>query len=266
MLCQACGKNTASVHVTKVINGDKSEVYLCETCAREQSEIDLPFAGKFPLHQLFTGAFGNPSSLGAGAVKKPLPGGLQCGFCGLTHAQFDQIGRFGCSNCYNAFGGALVPLFRRLHGNQQHMGKIPARAGVDVKFKKIPREVLEKKAVEQGDIKFYELASLDIKTKIAGKRLSVMLDNFIIPPDDIPEDVRTSITHWSQWIDYWAVDWNYRDDTFHNEWQSYRTKQNPTIELTAANQYEQKGTFTVLVKVIVILGNDTTKALQIEIL
>ena len=136
---------------------------------------------------------------------------------------------------------------------------------VDVKFKKIPREVLEKKAVEQGDIKFYELASLDIKTKIAKNRLTVTLNNFIIPPDDIPEEVRGSITHWSQWIDYWAIDWNYKDDTFHNEWQSYRTKQNTKIELTAANQYEQKGKFTVLVKVIDILGNDTTKALQIEI-
>jgi len=136
---------------------------------------------------------------------------------------------------------------------------------VDVKFKKIPREVLEKKAVEQGDIKFYELASLDIKTKIEKNKLTVTLNNFIIPPDDIPEEVRESITHWSQWIDYWAVDWNYREDTFHNEWQSYRTKQNPKIELNAVNQYEQKGKFTVLVKVIDILGNDTTKALQIDI-
>lgn len=136
---------------------------------------------------------------------------------------------------------------------------------VDVKFKKIPREVLEKKAVEQGDIKFYELASLKIKSKIDKKKLSITLDNFIIPPDDIPEDVRASITHWSQWVDYWAVDWNYRDDTFHNEWQSYRTKQNSKIELTANNLYEAKGKFTVLVKVIDILGNDTTKALQIEI-
>lgn len=136
---------------------------------------------------------------------------------------------------------------------------------VDVKFKKIPREVLEKKAVEQGDIKFYELASLNIKTKIVKNQLTVTLDNFIIPPDDIPEEVRGSITHWSQWIDYWSIDWNYRDDTFHNEWQSYRTKLNPKIELTATNQFEQKGKFTVLVKVIDILGNDTTKAIQIEI-
>ena len=143
---------------------------------------------------------------------------------------------------------------------------------VDVKFKKIPREVLEKKAVEQGDIKFYELASLKLKMKNEKLKVSVALENFIIPPDDIPEEVRKNITHWSQWIDYWAVDWNYgksnplgQNDTFHNEWQSYRTKQNPKIDLTATKQYDEKGKYTVLVKVIDILGNDTTKALTIQL-
>jgi adenine-specific DNA-methyltransferase len=130
---------------------------------------------------------------------------------------------------------------------------------------KIPREVLEKKAVDQGDIKFYELASLGVKTKTNKLAVSVTLDNFIIPPDDVPEDVQGKITHWSQWIDYWAIDWNYRDDTFHNEWQSYRTKQNPKIELVATYAYEKKGKYTVLVKVIDILGNDTTKAIEITV-
>ena len=136
---------------------------------------------------------------------------------------------------------------------------------VDVKFKKIPREVLEKKAVEQGDIKFYELASLKLKIKNEKLKASVAIENFIVPPDDIPEDVRGNITHWSQWIDYWAIDWNYKDDTFHNEWQSYRTKQNPKMELTATKQYEEKGKYTVLVKVIDILGNDTTKSLDLDL-
>ncbi len=136
---------------------------------------------------------------------------------------------------------------------------------VNVSFKKIPREVLEKKAVEQGDIKFYELASLSVKTKTENKNTKITLDNFIIPPDDVPEEVQGKITHWSQWVDYWAVDWNYRDDTFHNEWQSYRTKQNAKLELIAKNTYEQKGKYTVLVKVIDILGNDTTKAIQITV-
>lgn len=140
-----------------------------------------------------------------------------------------------------------------------------AENNVQIHPVKIPREVLEKKAVDQGDIKFYELASLGIKTKANKLAISVTLDNFIIPPDDVPEEVQGKITHWSQWIDYWAVDWNYRDDTFHNEWQSYRTKQNPKIELTAGYAYEKKGKYTVLVKVIDILGNDTTKAIEITV-
>lgn len=140
-----------------------------------------------------------------------------------------------------------------------------AENNVQIHPVKIPREVLEKKAVDQGDIKFYELASLGVKTKTNKLALSVTLDNFIIPPDDVPEEVQGKITHWSQWIDYWAVDWNYRDDTFHNEWQSYRTKQNPKIELATTYAYEKKGKYTVLVKVIDILGNDTTKAIEITV-
>lgn len=140
-----------------------------------------------------------------------------------------------------------------------------AENNVQIHPVKIPREVLEKKAVDQGDIKFYELASLGVKTKTNKQAVSVTLDNFIIPPDDVPEEVQGKITHWSQWIDYWAVDWNYRDDTFHNEWQSYRTKQNPKIDLTATYAYEKKGKYTVLVKVIDILGNDTTKAIEITV-
>ncbi len=136
---------------------------------------------------------------------------------------------------------------------------------VNVAFKRIPREVLEKKAVEQGDVKFYELASLSIKTKTQKKNVSITLDDFIIPPDDVPQDVQNKITHWSQWIDYWAIDWNYKDDTFHNEWQSYRTKQNPKIELSSFKEYDKSGKYVVLVKVIDILGNDTTKMIQISL-
>lgn len=136
---------------------------------------------------------------------------------------------------------------------------------VNVSFKKIPREVLEKKAVEQGDIKFYELAALKTKVDVNKKKVMLTLDNFIMPQDDLPDDVRGNITHWSQWIDYWAVDWNFRDDTFHNEWQSYRTKQNPKIDLSAVHAYEEKGKYTVVVKVIDILGNDTTKTIEVNV-
>ncbi len=148
-----------------------------------------------------------------------------------------------------------------------------AANNVDLKFKKIPREVLEKKAVEAGDIKFFELAGLDVRANFTarggsgekGKKVELELKDFVIPPDDVPEEARKSITHWSQWIDYWAVDWSYKDDTFHNEWQSYRTKKEPKISLTTEHTYDEKGSYTIVVKVIDILGNDTTKALKVEV-
>jgi len=136
---------------------------------------------------------------------------------------------------------------------------------VDIKFKKIPREVLEKKAVDQGDIRFFELASLSVNTKIEKETVTVKLKDFIVPPDDVPEDVRGAITHWQQWIDYWAVDWNYHNDTFHNEWQTYRTKKEPGIELSTRHKYKESGSYNIVIKIIDILGNDTTKLITVEI-
>jgi len=81
----------------------------------------------------------------------------------------------------------------------------------------------------------------------------------------VPEEVRKAIKHWSQMIDYWAVDWDFKNDTFHNQWQSYRTRQEPTIELSAKHEYEAAGSYKVVVKVIDILGNDTTKTLEVQV-
>jgi len=142
---------------------------------------------------------------------------------------------------------------------------VAAENKVDLKTKKIPSEVLEKKAVEQGDIKFFELAFLDVKASIKKKTVTIELKDFIFPPDDVPEEVQKHISHWSQWIDYWSIDWNYKDDTFHNEWQSYRTKKKQEIQLFATNEYVERGKYDILIKVIDILGNDTTKLITIKV-
>ncbi|MGD0177960.1 MAG: site-specific DNA-methyltransferase, partial [Candidatus Bathyarchaeia archaeon] len=104
-----------------------------------------------------------------------------------------------------------------------------AQANVDLRFLRIPREVLDKKAVEQGDVRFFELASLDVGVKTSGKKATVTIKDFVIPADDVPSDIQKEINHWSQWIDYWAVDWNNKNDTFHNEWQEYRTREKPKL-------------------------------------
>jgi adenine-specific DNA-methyltransferase len=143
-----------------------------------------------------------------------------------------------------------------------------AEARVDLKFRRIPREVLEKAAVEQGDIAdkdFFELRALSVKVSKNKRAVSVELTDFIIPSEDLPADVAKTIKHWSQWIDYWAVDWDYKDDTFHNQWQSFRSREQPGLELKAENQYPDTGSYMVVIKVIDILGNDTTKGVAVEV-
>ncbi len=140
-----------------------------------------------------------------------------------------------------------------------------AREGVDLRFKRIPRDVLDPKAVEQGDMKFFELAALASKVSVDGRAVSVALADFTIPPDDVPEEVRRTITHWIHWVDYWAIDWDNKDDTFHNEWQSFRSKDEPTLKTKASHTYPHRGTYSVVVKVIDILGNDTTKLLPVKV-
>jgi len=142
--------------------------------------------------------------------------------------------------------------------------QVAAEARVDAAFKKIPREVLEKKAVEQGDVYFFELGALSVDSKVRKHEVTLTLSDFVIPSDDVPAEVRSAIKHWSQMVDYWAVDWDFKDDTFHNQWQSYRTRKNSKLELSVKHEYLDPGNYTVVVKVIDILGNDTTKMLTVE--
>jgi len=139
------------------------------------------------------------------------------------------------------------------------------QANVNLRFLRIPRDVMDRRAVEQGDIHFFELAALSVNIQQKGRAVTLTLADFVIPPDDVPEEAQKAIRHWSQWVDYWAVDWDYRGDTFHNQWQAYRTRKNRELQKSVAHTYEAPGAYTVVVKVIDILGNDTTKALSVKV-
>jgi DNA modification methylase len=138
-------------------------------------------------------------------------------------------------------------------------------ANIQMRFLRIPRDVMDKRAVEQGDIHFFELAALSVDVKTNKRNVVLKLKDFVIPPDDVPEDARKAVKHWSQWIDYWAVDWDNRSDAFHNEWQTYRTRKDKTLLLETSHTYADAGDYTVVVKVIDILGNDTTKTVKVTV-
>jgi DNA modification methylase len=144
-----------------------------------------------------------------------------------------------------------------------------AAANIRMQFKRIPRDVMDRRAVEQGEIKFFELAALSVDAASGGREspgsVTLSLTDFVIPPDDVPEEVRAAVKHWSQWIDYWAVDWDNQGDTFHNQWQAFRTRKDKKLALTAAHTYPEPGEYRVVVKVIDILGNDTTKTVKVKV-
>jgi len=195
--------------------------------------------------------------------------------------------------------------------------------GVSITLKYIPKDVFDKRAVAKGQAKFYDVAYLNTKEKITGKKITVELTDFVThyTQDDI-EDIqqkmrkgskvviedgqiikiekdkngiitRTVLTeNWFDWIDYWAIDFNYEDKKeiikihnkkddisassieekwtgnylFENEWQSFRTKKNPTLEFTCIpHEYKESGKYKIMVKVVDILGIDTSKIIEINI-
>ena len=64
----------------------------------------------------------------------------------------------------------------------------------------------------------------------------VTLKDFVIPNSElIPDEVRDKVRKWSDYIDYWAVDWDFRNDTFMQGWVAYRTRKDRTLPLTSAD-------------------------------
>ncbi|HRR42280.1 MAG TPA: site-specific DNA-methyltransferase, partial [Syntrophales bacterium] len=145
--------------------------------------------------------------------------------------------------------------------------KAAKASGVHLRLFSIPRDVMDDRAVGKGEITFYELAYLevDIAQDKTG-RFVLSLKDFAIPNLDlIPQEVRKIVKKPFDYIDYWAVDWDWNEDTFHNMWQSYRTRKERKLDLKSdGHAYESKGKHLIMVKVIDIFGNDTTKVLEVK--
>lgn len=119
MVCEKCHERPASVHITRIINNEKTEMYLCQECAREvqpQWDFSLPkfLASLLDYEPGFN--FGIPQT-------------ERCEQCGLTYDQFHQTGRLGCPACYRYFTSRLEPLVHKIQGSTRHRGKVPRRGG-----------------------------------------------------------------------------------------------------------------------------------------
>jgi adenine-specific DNA-methyltransferase len=135
------------------------------------------------------------------------------------------------------------------------MAELARQKGVELLLLQIPLEVMEQQAAQKGDVRFFPLAYLDAEILSEGELTArVALTNFTIPHVD-PEDQRSC---WSDYIDYWAVDWDFRSETFTQGWAAYRTRKDRDLPLVSGpHTYETAGERRILVRVIDIFGNET---------
>ena len=152
MLCEICGKNEATVHLTEIVNEKVTKLHLCEGCAKEKgAEMEEHFG----LSDLLAGL----ADLGTG-FETGLGDKVKCPACGFTYRDFKKIGRFGCSECYEAFKVQIAPLLKRIHGSDKHSGKMPVTAGKTAKETKTLQDLKSKmeKAIQAEE--FEEAAKL----------------------------------------------------------------------------------------------------------
>ena len=115
------------------------------------------------------------------------------------------------------------------------------RKGVRLDLRYIPKDVFDKRAVDKGQVAFYDLAYVEAEAKAKGRTVTVSLRNFAVyyrqeDIDALAADMknggskvtvdagqvvkvtkdkqgvvsRTVLTrNWQDWIDYWAVDFNF---------------------------------------------------------
>ncbi len=210
--------------------------------------------------------------------------------------------------------------------------------GIDLIPRYIPADVFDKRAVDKGQVVFHDISFVEATPRYAKKNklaLTIELTDFSVyytqgaadaaianlkeGKSDVVCDqgqllkltkdkngvvTREKLTkHWTDWVDYWAVDFDYMSRKeiikvsqamgieqpkreygvdvpkesdfeerwtggyiFENEWQSFRTRQNRTLELTTAGHvYERAGRYSVAVKVIDIFGNDTMTLVPVSV-
>ncbi len=197
--------------------------------------------------------------------------------------------------------------------------------GINIAPKFIPADVFDKRAVEQGQVVFHDMAFIEVKPHIQigekGKpsTVTVELTDFSVfySQDSVSQAEQTLrnkgskivveqgqvvkvsrdadglvsrevlTKHWTDWIDYWSVDFDFEskheiirlqnshtgeweeqwigDYVFENEWQSFRTKKDRSLELTSVAHECTPGPRKIAVKVVDIFGNDTMTIVEVSI-
>lgn len=147
--------------------------------------------------------------------------------------------------------------------------------GVRIKLIRIPREIMERNRKDPPP--FFEVASLQAepvyRTEGTKRTVDIKLTSFLPSLTEVPEKELTALQERAiqsgfDFIDFWAVDFNYHpDQPFNHHWQAFRTRRDRSLPSVSdqAYHYEQAGNYTACVKVVDVFGADTSITVPIKI-
>jgi DNA modification methylase len=152
--------------------------------------------------------------------------------------------------------------------------RIEVELGLAIKLIQIPREIMEKNRKEPPP--FLEVATLTAEpviTRIDGSTVvDIRLTSFLpslseVPTREIATLSERAIKSGFDFIDFWAVDFDYRDgEAFKHDWQDYRLRKDRTLKLQSEQNYKypRAGDYTICVKVVDIFGCDTSITVPVD--
>lgn len=153
--CEACGEESATVHVLRFDGGGISHTHLCQECAEGE-------AGQVEGAALVLALPGALGSLlaplgGFGSSESEEPFAPVCGTCGTTLADLRESGLMGCAACYEAFRAHLGDEDTESTEDSAHLGKIPSRLPGDerrrrevVRLQRMLHELVESERFEEA--------------------------------------------------------------------------------------------------------------------
>lgn len=120
MICDICKTKTATVHLTEIVDGQRTESHLCQSCAQKEG---ITIKNQLSLNELL-------GSLIAAQQQTDEQSGLRtdksCPVCGMTMEKFGKQALLGCPKDYEIFESTLMPIIEKAQdGKSIHKGKTP---------------------------------------------------------------------------------------------------------------------------------------------
>lgn len=180
MICEHCKVREASVTVTQIINGQKSERHYCEVCASQfhPFHIDFNKDDNLQLAQLVSNWFGLPLWKNETQEKQTQAAqtATTCPTCGYSFRQFLNEGKLGCSQCYETFSTKLPQVLTKIQSGTKHTGKIPGtttnnhlllKKQIDKIREKLQQAIVEERFEDAANLRD-EIKDLERKLEVGG--------------------------------------------------------------------------------------------------